>query len=73
MKNSLFALTIAARRTSLGLTRKQLAQRVGVHQAQVQRWEDGVYCPSTAVLPRLAEALEVEVSHLVISALAGSL
>ena len=51
---------IRAHRERLSLTRADLARKVGVHAAQVTRWEDGDFKPSTSRLVALARALNVE-------------
>jgi len=50
---------IAARRAALGLTRPQLAEKVGVQPLQVLRWEHGRETPILVNLLSLAAALEV--------------
>ncbi len=50
---------IRQRRTELGMTQRELAQRVYVYYLEIQLLEDGVGRPTGDYLRRLAEALDV--------------
>lgn len=52
---------ILARRRDLGLTQKQMAERIGVPAPTLSRWEKGHHRPDTEWLLRLARALDVDV------------
>ena len=52
------------RRTELGLTQAELAERVGVTRKTVNTIENGVYTPSAMLAIKLAEALSVPVEKL---------
>ena len=52
------------RRTELGLTQAELAERVGVTRKTVNTVENGVYTPSAMLAIKLAEALSVPVEKL---------
>ena len=52
-------------RRSVGLTQKQLADKLGVESITVSRWERGVTSPSLPRLRRIAELTETTVSDLV--------
>jgi transcriptional regulator with XRE-family HTH domain len=52
-----FAALVTARRFELGMTRTQLACRVGVAPSQVARWEDGGGMPRDATLVLLGAVL----------------
>jgi hypothetical protein len=56
---------VRALRIRKGLTQSELAQRGGVVDATISRIERGRLHPSTAVIRRLAAALEVSVESLV--------
>ena len=43
---------------------KDLAEKLGVHQRQVSRWESDQVAPRGRALARIAEALEVSVGEL---------
>ena len=51
-------------RTSLGLSRQQLADLVGVHYQTIGYLERGEYSPSLVLALRIAKALNREVSEL---------
>jgi len=52
-----FAAAITARRTELGMTRTQLACRVGVAPSQLTRWEAGERLPRDITLIQLGAVL----------------
>ena len=52
------------RRTELGLTQAELAERVGVTRKTVNTVENGVFIPSTLLALKLAQALNVTVEQL---------
>jgi putative transcriptional regulator len=52
------------RRTELGLTQAELAERVGVTRKTVNTVENGVFTPSTTIALKLAKALGEAVEHL---------
>jgi len=51
-------------RTSLGLSRQELADLVGVHYQTIGYLERGEYSPSLVLALRIAKALNYEVSEL---------
>ena len=51
-------------RTSLGLTRQQLADLVGVHYQTIGYLERGEYSPSLVLALRIAEQLKTPVEEL---------
>lgn len=51
-------------RTSLGLSRQELADLVGVHYQTIGYLERGEYSPSLVLALRIAKALSREVSEL---------
>lgn len=52
------------RRTDLGLTQAELAERVGVTRKTVNTVENGIFTPSTILALKLAEALDRTVEEL---------
>lgn len=60
-----FSERLAALRKERGLTQKALAEQVGVHITQIQRYENGSIQPTLDVLRRLAMALSVSADLLV--------
>jgi len=60
-----FGQFVGARRQELRLTRAHLAEAVGVTPHTVATWELGHRSPGSRQLPKLAEALSVEITSLV--------
>ena len=60
-----FATNLKAARIAAGLTQQALADRLGVPQSTVGRWEVGAMSPGVDWLPRIAEALGCEVGRLI--------
>ena len=56
---------IKIRRNELGMTQKDLAERVGVTEATVSRWESGESDPSLSFGILLADYFNVSVDYLV--------
>jgi len=54
-----FSERLTALRKERGLTQKALAEQVGVHITQIQRYEHGTIQPTLDVLRRLAVTLSV--------------
>ena len=55
---------IAALRKEMGLTQKELAERLRVTDKAVSRWETGKGYPDISLLPALAEALDCTINEL---------
>jgi len=55
---------IKERRTELGLTQAELAERVGVTRKTVNTVENSVFTPSTILALKLSEALALSVERL---------
>lgn len=53
---------IAARRVELGVSQYELARQLGTDQSHINRWLRGHVQPSAAVLDRLLDALDLEVT-----------
>lgn len=51
-------------RKEKGLTQEQLAEKLGVSQKSVSRWETGKTMPDYALLPDICEILEINVAEL---------
>lgn len=58
-------IKIKTLRKELGLTQKELAEKVGVHPAQLARYELGLSTPSLSILIRLAKYCEVSIDYIV--------
>ena len=59
------ATKIKALRKELGSTQRELAEKVGIHPAQLARYELGLSTPSLGVLIRLAKYCEVSIDYIV--------
>lgn len=59
---------IAARRKALGMTQKQLAERLLVSDKAVSKWENGASYPEVTLLPPLAQILGITVDELLAGA-----
>ena len=51
-------------RKNLGLTQEALAQRLGVTNQAVSKWESGQSCPDIALLPALADIFGITLDQL---------
>ena len=59
-----FAEIIVNRRKALGLTQEGLAQKLGVTNQAVSKWESGQSCPDLAQLPRIADLFGITIDEL---------
>lgn len=62
---------IAQRRKALGLTQKQLAERLLISDKAVSKWEVGASYPEVTLLPALAQILGLTVDELLAGAARG--
>lgn len=51
-------------RKERGMTQKDLAEKMGVTDKAVSKWERDLSCPDVTTIPRLAEALNTTVERL---------
>ena len=72
MDNGKIGELIHRLRRERGLTQLQLAERLGVSDKAVSKWERGLGCPELSLLPELAEALEVDMGKLLSGELAAN-
>ena len=56
---------IAQLRKKRGMTQKELADKIGVEQKDISRWENFVCSPKAENLKKLAEALDCKVDDLI--------
>lgn len=56
---------VARARKAAGLTQKELADKLGVIQQQVAKWEAAGANPQTKTLKRIAEALGCDIDELI--------
>lgn len=64
MKKRSFGDTVAALRKEKGMTQLELAEKMGVTDKAVSKWERDLSFPDVGSLPRLAQLLEVSVDQL---------
>ena len=64
MTNKSMADVIASRRREMGLTQKDLAEKLNVTDKAVSKWERGIACPDTAAIPKLAQTLGISIEEL---------
>lgn len=64
MKKQTMGALIAARRKELGMTQLELAQKMGVTDKAVSKWERDLSCPDVNSLPKLAEIFGISVDEL---------
>lgn len=55
---------IADQRKLIGLTQLQLAERMGITDRAVSKWETGRSLPDSAIMPELCELLQITVNDL---------
>lgn len=67
MANKSMAEVIASRRRELGLTQKDLAEKLNITDKAVSKWERGIACPDTAAIPKLAQILGISIEELMTS------
>ena len=64
MTKQTFGATISALRKERGMTQLELAQKMGVTDKAVSKWERDLSFPDVASLPKLAEVLGTSVDEL---------
>lgn len=64
MTNKSMAEVISSRRKELGMTQKELAEKLNITDKAVSKWERGIACPDTASLPKLAQILGISLEEL---------
>ena len=64
MDNNTMGQTISALRKERGMTQKDLAEKLGITDKAVSKWERDVACPDISLLPKLAQILEISVDEL---------
>lgn len=64
MANTSMGEIISALRKEKGMTQKNVADKLGITDKAVSKWERDVAFPDTATIPKLAEILGVSVEEL---------
>lgn len=55
---------IAAKRRELGMTQLELAEKMGVTDKAVSKWERDLSCPDVNSLPKLSDIFDISVDEL---------
>ena len=58
---------ISSRRRELGMTQKELADKLNITDKAVSKWERGLACPDTTAIPKLAQILGISIEELMTS------
>jgi len=56
---------IARRRKILGLTQKQVAERLGMSDKSVSKWERGICMPDVSVYTQLCDILGISINEFI--------
>ena len=64
MQKGSMGMMIASKRKALGVTQMELAEKMGVTDKAVSKWERDLSYPDISSLPKLAEILGVSVDEL---------
>lgn len=64
MKKQTMGMMIAGRRKEMGMTQLDLAEKMGVTDKAVSKWERDLSCPDINSIPKLAEILGISVEEL---------
>ncbi|WMJ83293.1 helix-turn-helix domain-containing protein [Oscillospiraceae bacterium LTW-04] len=64
MKDSTAGIIIRQARLARGMTQKQLAEKMGLSDKAVSKWERGTGLPDVSLLLMLAEILDMDVRAL---------
>lgn len=64
MKKKTLGMMIASLRKENGMTQLELAEKMGVTDKAVSKWERDLSCPDVNTIPRLAELFGISVDEL---------
>ena len=64
MKKQTLGMMIASLRKEKGMTQMELAEKMGITDKAVSKWERDLSCPDENSLPKLAEIFDVTVDEL---------
>ena len=64
MKKKTLGMMIASLRKENGMTQLELAEKMGVTDKAVSKWERDLSCPDVNSLPKLAEVFDISVDEL---------
>ena len=61
---NMIAENIARRRKELGMTQKELAEKLNISDKTLSRWETDKQVPDALMIPEIAQALEMSIHEL---------
>ncbi len=64
MKKKTLGMMIASLRKENGMTQLELAEKMGVTDKAVSKWERDLSCPDVNSIPKLAEVFDISVDEL---------
>ena len=64
MNDKTMGEVISTRRKEMGMTQNDLAEKMGVTDKAVSKWERNLSCPDLGSIPRLAEILGISLEEL---------
>lgn len=64
MKKQTLGSMIASLRKNCGMTQLELAEKMGVTDKAVSKWERDLSCPDVSTIPKLAEIFDISVDEL---------
>ena len=64
MKKKTLGMMIASLRKENGMTQFELAEKMGVTDKAVSKWERDLSCPDVNTIPKLAEVFGISVDEL---------
>lgn len=64
LENNTIGSVICEMRKSRGMTQADLAEKLGVTDKAVSKWERGISCPDIALLPQIATIFDISLEQL---------
>ena len=61
---NIIAAKISQRRKELGLTQKELAEKLNISDKTLSRWETGKQIPDSLTIPEIAKVLDISINEI---------
>ena len=61
---NIIAVKISQRRKELGLTQKDLAEKLNISDKTLSRWETGKQIPDSLIIPEIAKVLDISINEI---------
>ena len=61
---NIVAAKISQRRKELGLTQKELAEKLNISDKTLSRWETGKQIPDSLTIPEIAKVLDISINEI---------